>query len=273
MIEEDVQLPLFIVGSARSGTSIVAAAFLFGLDIPGFREGHFFSQLDDIHRAIARHYESRAAIRGRKGHVTLADIPRERIWEEILQDFKALHDEKMGGKILWYDKTPDFKMIRSIPFVREIYREARFVFMKRRGIENVVSRLKKFPNISFRKQCELWSLSMSSWAEVRTTLPQGAWIEIEQRDVALDPAGTASLLTAFLQLPAYQREVLADYFRDNRPQHLGGDETSTQSLDSVGWGDERRSTFRDACGEMMHLYGYSLDGNYSLTERQKKGGS
>lgn len=273
MAEDAVQYPVFIVGSARSGTSVVAAVFHQALGIPGSREGHYFSQLAGIHRAVSRHYDSRREAQGKPGIVTLADIPFESVWGAILADFKRLHDARIGGARIWFDKTPDFHMVQSIPFVREIYPEARFLFLKRRGFENVVSRRKKFPHLSFERQCTLWSKAMSAWAATRQRLPLGTWLEIDQRDVALAPGEVADAIATILQLPEHDREVIRRYLRDNRPQYTGGDESRPLDFGSLDWSEGQKETFVAVCDEMMQLFGYTYDERYrALPGRQAPGG-
>jgi len=42
----------------------------------------------------------------------------------------------------WVDKTPNLDIVRSADILYRIWPEAKFIYMKRRGIENVMSRLR-----------------------------------------------------------------------------------------------------------------------------------
>lgn len=55
---------------------------------------------------------------------------------------ESLHKEK-----IWVDKTPDPRMIKCVPRLKRAWPNAKFIFVKRRGIENLESRIKKFPYV------------------------------------------------------------------------------------------------------------------------------
>jgi len=45
---------------------------------------------------------------------------------------------QLFGSGHWIDKTPSSEMIRLAPTLRELWPNSRFIFMKRRGIENII---------------------------------------------------------------------------------------------------------------------------------------
>ena len=136
--------PVFIVGSPRSGTSILIASLLRA-GYGGFLEGNFLSLIQTIERDVERHF-------------SVFYTPNEKVLTSRLD--RAALKEQMSRVIVdtavaqqptgpWVDKTGGPEMIQSIPVLRRLLPGSRFIFAKRRAIENVVSRVVKFPNLNF----------------------------------------------------------------------------------------------------------------------------
>src|ERR1700691_4163884 len=89
-------------------------------------------------------------------------------------------------------------MIYAAPVFTQMWPSAVFVFAKRRAIENILSRTRKFPSVPFKDHCASWSEAMSAWRSVRDGGVQA--IEVDQFDLAHHPAREAERLGAFLDL-------------------------------------------------------------------------
>ena len=83
--------------------------------------------------------------------------------------------------------------------VVEEWPEAKIVFMKRRGIENVMSALWKFPGLTFEASCHAWTEAMAAWAALGPVVKASS-IEIDQAEMAREPHRTADRLGGFLGL-------------------------------------------------------------------------
>ena len=161
----------------------------------------------------------------------------------------------------WFDKTPDAAMIEAAPILATLWPSAVFVFARRRALENVVSRVKKFPSASFEAHCGSWAQSMAAWRGVRDSGISA--IEIDQYDVAHEPDATAARLAAFLALSGQSVTELLLEMKNSRPQR--SDEHSTHrvlSLEACGWSDRQIETFQSRCSGEMAAYGYTLDQSY-----------
>src|SRR5215469_1917124 len=163
--------PVFIVGSPRSGTSALVTA-LMSIGYRGYNEGNFLPLMAIIDRVVDNHY---AAFGKPNPKVLTAQIDREQLKNGIEQVFKQLTDNAHPYP-LWFDKSGHAEMIPAIPTLRRLWPQAVYVFCKRRGIENVASRLKKFPAQGFERHCLGWAKVMTAWRSLR---PQLAGVSLE----------------------------------------------------------------------------------------------
>lgn len=252
--------PIFVVGSARSGTSILAGALIEGAHIAGFLEGHFLPLALPLVSEAERYYGWKRDLLDDRRYM-ISNVPLAEIRRELLQVFKR-HAETLTGSRRWVDKSPDARMIRAAPLMREIWPDAQFVFAKRRGIENVASRMRKFPHVDFEAHCRLWAESMHAWMDVRGQLSD-CHIEIEQREIALDPTGTAARLASFLALDPDQHASVARVLRRRRPERTGRIESKRAvAIDGLGWDERQIELFRRHCDAALRAFGYSHDEGY-----------
>jgi hypothetical protein len=137
------------------------------------------------------------------------------------------------------------------------------VFCKRRAIENVASRLKKFPAQDFERHCAGWAKIMAAWRAVRTELPAEVYLEVDQQDLIRDTEDISRKLSQLLQLDPEQQRTLTKTFKSRRPQETSkGSAAQTHSLESVGWSEAQLAMFRRHCGPEMEAYGYGVGSDY-----------
>ena len=252
------QTPLFILGAARSGTSAMAQGLLQSKVYEGFEEGHLLDLAGILIRTIRDFYDDNAEELGRD---TLISQVSPRVFDEGIKDqFRAIPRFRFrGGR--WLDKTPRRGMIRNACFLKEIWPTARFIFMKRRGIENLCSRKRKFSTTSFKESCDDWSGTMMDWREVRPLLGDPV-MEIEQLDMALDPATVASTVSKFLDLNEADASRFARTLAAEQPERTSPRFAEILDFDRLDWADEEKEIFKASCAAEMAAYGYSFDGSY-----------
>jgi len=247
--------PVFIVGSPRSGTTILANT-LRRAGYSGFNEGHFISLLTPLKEAIDRQFLQSCA---HDANQLLSNVDREGLTQDIFRVLQAIQSRHHADEP-WFDKTPDAAMVRAAPFVAALWPCARFIFAKRRAIENIASRLKKFPETSFDNHCRYWSETMAAWRDVRESLNA---LEVDQYDIGHSPAATAARLGAFLGLTQERIAAMASEMATGRPQSTDADSTlRVLSLSSCGWSDVQTRVFKYLCGREMQYYGYTFDERY-----------
>lgn len=249
--------PVFIIGSPRSGTSALVDALL-GVGYNGFREGNFLQLMPMIGAMIDRHF----ATFGQDGlQVLVSHVDRQALKEAINEAFAGFVN-RLHPDPPWVDKSGNPEMIDAIPALMKLWPDSHFVFAKRRAIENVVSRLKKFSQHNFEYHCRDWARNMAAWRVMRGNVPEAMRVEIDQQELIRDPAGSAARLAAFLDLSADSRGKLQALFQGNRPQQTAaGTAERVLSLADL-WDEPQRAIFAKICGAEMDAYGYSTDANY-----------
>lgn len=262
MDKETKPKPIFILGSGRSGTSILTAALKSGAGIPGFNEGHFLPLVSRIVSVTEQYFHSKRKLRSDNRHL-IAHVNQGEFKAKLIEVFRD-QCERICPEGTWLDKSPGSAMIEAVPYLSSAWPRARYIFAKRRGIENLISRLKKFPHVSFERHCIMWAECMEAWLKVRETV-QDSSIEIDQRDIALYPERTAMRIGKLLKLDSGQVSRLQSSFTIKRPQSTGGQE-SEEALDirESGWTVEQLECFRKHCGEVSIRFGYTETSDYSL---------
>jgi len=255
--------PIFIIGAARSGTSIIAGALKVAAGIPGHNEGHYLSMMEGLIQTATTHLLDQRK-KDPSDKVMMAHITTETLTEDIMEMMKKRMDLQFPNEEVWFDKTPDGNMVRMVPFIIKMWPKARFIFTKRRSIENIASRLRKFKHLTFERNCLHWANVMKRWQYVRAELPKGSWIEIEQRETGLNPEKVGEELGAFLALDEKQIAAMKKFLKTERYEFSGGDEKNTKGLNDMGWTEEELKVFKELCSPLNVVYGYSEDSSYYL---------
>jgi hypothetical protein len=252
--------PVFVLGAARSGTSAMAQALLGCGYYTGFEEGHLLGLAHRLTNATGQYYEENGdeTLPGRS--TLLGRVPRQIIDEGIKDVFRtAARFMYPAGR--WVDKTPTLAMIRAAPLMLDIWPRAKFIFMKRRAIENIDSRLRKFPELAFAEHCDEWCQAMKAWRDIREILA-GAALEVEQLEVARAPDKIGLEVSSFLDIPSAASRRLTDALRVERPQRTSQQFASTMALQTVDWSPQQVDMFKNICLDEMDAFGYSVDESY-----------
>lgn len=255
--------PVFVTGSVRSGTSALCGALRRGTRYRGFYEGHVLDVAIEMVNAAHVHLEKK-----------YRQQPPAAIAEFHLGRYRAPRFHAAVRKLLrqvtagyttpfWVDKTPSHELIQSIPILAETWPNARFIFMKRRGLENMMSRLRKFPATSLQLHCNQWSSIMSDWRVARSSIP-GRFLELDQRQVLEDPYGAADRMGELLNLDPLEVAALGAGLRILRAEVTDRSARVVADIVETGWTPEMIETFRTVCGPEMEAYGYTYDARYSL---------
>jgi hypothetical protein len=253
--------PVFIVGSPRSGTSALVDV-MRSSGFNGFREGNFLGLLHGVSQLIDRHYTWFASDDKR---VLVSNVDKDEMKRTLFETFRTITNT-LNPQDPWFDKTGNPEMILAIPIVRQLWPSAVFVFAKRRGIENVISRITKFPGHPFQYHCINWAKNMSAWRSMREQIPEECFLEVEQRNMVRYPEDTARELCTFLGVSEATWPAVVKVMQTHRPQETTqGSASRTCSLAASGWSKEQIETFLKHCGPEMNAYGYTLDEQYSVS--------
>jgi hypothetical protein len=257
---------LFILGARRSGTTQVLRLCRDVYGYCGGQEGQTWASvkaLDDHLRRLES--ELLALSNTRLSDFTLIRLTRAEIVARYIATLLEMHIAAYGSPVV--DKAVDPESIIAAPLIAEALPNARFVFLRRRGIENVWSQLRRFPDLPFKTACLAWARTMKTWRETRERLGDRA-LEIDQREIGVAPEVIARALTNFLGHG--DADAVARYLASHFPEKTGvGGYSTYLSLYATGWDDEQRQTFCDICSDEMTAYGYSLGGETALASGER----
>ncbi len=251
---------VFVVGSPRSGTTVLGDALRAALGCPGYGEAHALPLVARMIEAVDRYYVEPNVAAAREGDTLIGHLRHEEMRARIALAWRAIYAGlHRGGTFV--DKTPGVAMIRAMPIVPLLWPDARIVFARRRGIENVESRRRKFPQSDFASHCRDWVAAMQAWRGVRTQLDQRLWLEVDQYELAYDPDRVSVRLADALALTHDQRKRLREYLRGKAPERTSAD-WAPLDWDALPWSEDERRIFDEICGEELAVNGYSRDAGY-----------
>jgi hypothetical protein len=250
--------PLFIVGSPRSGTSVlVDAAFAAGYS--GFREGNFFGLLRPLRDTVDVYFR-RFSTENPK--VLVSQLSAETVFDGILGVFKQAVDS-WNPQTPWVDKTCNAPTLLELPSIVSLWPGSRVIFAKRRAIENIRSRLQKFPARDFTYHCRDWALTMAAWRGARQHLDPSLYLEVDQRDLLLNAPSVAGEIASLLSIDATGQARIEKALVSLRSQETApGTAERLGSLDDGLWTESQVEEFRALCGEEMEQFGYTTDASY-----------
>ncbi len=257
------QHPVFILGPARSGTSALALALIKCGVYEGFGEGHLLPLAGELLAAVRRFYEVK---RTPEGEDTLLErVPAVTFDRAIRRSFVQL-TRSLFPSGYWVDKTPTVEAVRAAPLMREIWPNAKFVFVKRRVVENIASRIRKFPNEPLEYHYQDWAAVLQAWLAVRGPLGDCA-LEIEHLEMAREPEKVGGEIARFLKLDSRIAWRFEASLRSDRPQQTGEVIGKIESLDALSLPDSRLQDVHADCDDMMREFGYSYGEEYFEVEK------
>lgn len=265
-----VNLPkkvVLIVGSPRSGTSALGKALRKALGANAHGESHVIEGVNRLVNLAADFFQKSktATIQGNLVNA----IPQTLILAEQLTMLRRIY-RKYYGDLVHLDKTPGIPMLESLPLAILAWPNARVVFCKRRGMENISSRLSKFPLVPFGNHLRQWRQSFVMWRtskmKINKLLKHNNWfIEVDQFDMAIKPEEITRSVASLLDLNSgQQKNLLAQLGSDDRPEQTSIHTSHARSIEQFGWTAEQIQKFKNECGKEMLNQSYSYDEKYYM---------
>ncbi len=255
--------PVFVLGPVRSGTSALSLALEKGTRYQGFGEGHIFDLAIRLDDAVRQHW------RFKKTHLRSGDVAGYHLGHTTLdqvQDGALCLMRYLASGFntpFWFDKTPTPFMVESAAILARAFPGARFIFMRRRGLENVSSRMRRFSSANFFGCCANWRGVMHRWRTTRDLIA-GRYLELDQHDMAIDPIDAATRVGNLLGLESVEIEAVGSILRGERPEATAPADQIIRNISELSWSEVQMATFREICGPEMEAYGYTYDERYSV---------
>ena len=222
---------------------------VFGL--PGRGESHVVP----IFQRMIHQFYHYALEFNQSDHVLAQTLDTSSLRSHMADYVRRFYREQFKGD-RWVDKTPGAEAILGAEFILEIFPTARFLLMRRNGIEIVQSARKKF-SVSFEDACSGWANCMESAGDLRAR--RAPVLELDQFELTNSPDVAAGKIAAYLGRPDKEIE-LASFFVERRVDKTSDHDWSRRiTLADVAWSDDQRRHFRAVCGPWMERSGYPLE--------------
>lgn len=258
------QYPLFILGSTRSGTSAVAQAVLASGRFWGQDEGHMLDLLAYLSDSLRGFYEQKNRAGAINGSTLISHVPVHFLQQGLQNLFVNLM-RTVAPTPWWMVKTPNHLKIQLAPRFLAIWPHGKFVFMKRRALEVIESRRRKFPGSSFEDNCRAWAAVMTAWRGARANL-DGRTLEIDQMFLAQHPNVAATAIATICGMDAEQAARVRHALTSERPEQTGNGIGRVLRLQDLDWTTAERDAFAHICGPLMEEFGYTTDETYAVAD-------
>jgi len=258
MTTEQIQKPAFLFGSTRSGTSILTAALKDCTPYKGFPEGHIVGLFKELNNAVNNYFEQSTRALSNSAnfiHHLSAEYVSDRLCEVIRRAYSDFHQ---GPHFV--DKTPRLSTLHQLADIKKIWPDVRFIYCKRRAIENVASKIRKWPTVPFASHCRMWEMHMSKWLEIRDSFGDITLV-IDQLSICRFPQKVADAIGKHLNLAPEEVNAISNYFRTNTPEQTGIID-AVYDLDTIEWSVPKKRMFKKICQPIMNTYGYTTDTRY-----------
>ncbi|WP_282167762.1 sulfotransferase [Shewanella japonica] len=270
---QPVTLPekvVFVVGSPRSGTSALGKACRKSLKANAHGESHVVQGVNLLMEAADKFFQQSVTASVKGNFVN--SIPRTLMLAEQLNVLRRLY-RLYYGQVVHLDKTPGIPMLEGLPLALIAWPNAKVIFCKRRGMENIQSRLTKFPKVKFEQHIKQWKQSFIIWRKskqkINKMLKNNQWfIEVDQHHMANSPALVADDVATLINLHLPQRNILLKQLAsDDKPEQTSKVSYQCKHINDFGWSEAEVLQFRHICSNEMKLQNYSFDEQYFLDKQ------
>ncbi|MFQ5535034.1 MAG: sulfotransferase [Sphingomonadales bacterium] len=210
----EIRLPFFIVGAARSGTTLVRLMLNEHRRVTIPRESWFLSDLMDklpigCPLSPAQVGQAYSLIVGHErwkdwdipnGALldALTGLTEPRLDQLVEAVFQLVATEDSGPR--WGDKTPEY--VREITRLHRLFPEAKFIHVIRDGRDVSISlRKTKWRGSSVRATACFWRDYVLAGMQQGRGLPDRLYLEVAYEDIVTSPEDELTRICEFLSLP------------------------------------------------------------------------
>ncbi len=204
----NVAPPFFIVGSARSGTTLLRLMLNAHPEVAVPPESRFITEFHGTPASASAELFV-AALAKHKMFATW-DLPIAAVEAEIRElgaeptypdlvaaTFRAY--ARTHGKTIWGDKTPRY--VQRIDLISTLWPDARFIHLIRDGRDVALSYADvRFGPKTVGSAARLWATRVRAGRVAGRALPPGRYLEVRYEDLVEDAAGKVKEICGFLDL-------------------------------------------------------------------------
>ena len=250
--------PIFVVGSPRSGTTLLRLLLDAHPRISCGEETHFLRDLETI---VGRNWTL----------VSTYELPREWWLDRIRELYAGFQAEVLArsGKTRWAEKDPTYTL--HLPFIEELFPDALFVHLLRDGHDVVASFRDRWGYTSAARAARTeWARYVRAARELEARLPAGRFLELRYEELVAEPERQGQRLFAFLgedwdpavlEFDPAQHRATECYQRFTAQRREAGGDDATIYRSRVGTGGASldpllRTILRRRHGELLRELGY-----------------
>lgn len=185
-IARDISPPIFVIGSPRSGTTLLRLILDSHPRISCGEETHFLRDLEAI---VGRNW----------GLVSTYGLDRAWWLDHIRELYAGFQAEVLArsGKARWAEKDPTYTL--HLAFIEELFPDALYVHLLRDGHDVVASFRDRWGYKSAARAARTeWARYVDAARALETRLPRGRFLVLRYEDLVADPAAEGQRLFSFL---------------------------------------------------------------------------
>jgi hypothetical protein len=251
--------PIFVIGSPRSGTTLLRLILDSHPHISCGEETHFLRDLESV---VGRNWD------------LVATYGLTRGWwlEHIRALYEAFQAEVLArnGKSRWAEKDPTYTL--HLPFIEELFPTALYIHLLRDGHDVVASFRDRWGYRSAARAARTeWARYVDAARALRDRVPGERFLELRYEELVADPEAQGQRLFEFLAEPWHPAVLAFDpaehsatdrYRWFSAQQREAGDDDRTIYRSRVGTGGDSldpvlRTLLRRRHGDLLRELGYA----------------